>query len=71
MSVTIQDDRITGISVISSGDDPDFFGDAAASVIPAILNSQRTDVSAVSGATYSSRGIMDAVRNALANALDQ
>ena len=70
VSVTLQGDRITNVSVVSSGDDPDFFGDASSSVIPAIISRQSADVSAVSGATYSSYGIMNAVRAALAAALN-
>lgn len=65
VSVTISDDRITEIAVLSHMDDSDYMGDAQTGVIAAILLMQRTDVSAVSGATYSSEGIMEAVAAAL------
>ena len=68
VSVTISDDVITSIHVDSYIDDDDYFGDAQSAVIPAILSTQSPDVSAVSGATYSSKGIMAAVREALAKA---
>lgn len=67
VSVTIQDDVITAISVVSYGDDDLYFGDAKA-VISSILSAQSTNVDAISGATYSSRGILNAVANALASA---
>ena len=68
VSVTISDDVITSVTVDSYIDDDDYFGDAQSAVIPSILSAQSPDVSAVSGATYSSKGIMSAVRDALAKA---
>ena len=66
--MTISDDVITSISIDSYIDDDDYFGDAQSGVVSAILSTQSPDVSAVSGATYSSKGIMAAVRDALAQA---
>ena len=63
--VTVSGGRITDVTILSSQDDSDFFQRAQSSVIPAILNAQSINVSAVSGATYSSRGILEAVANAL------
>lgn len=68
VSVTIAQDVITSITVDSYLDDDDYFGDAQSTILPAILSAQSPDVNAVSGATYSSKGIMDAVRDALAKA---
>ena len=68
VSVTISDDVITSISIDSYMDDDDYFGDVQSGVVSAILSTQSPDVSAVSGATYSSKGIMAAVRDALAKA---
>jgi DMSO/TMAO reductase YedYZ heme-binding membrane subunit/uncharacterized protein with FMN-binding domain len=67
VSVTIQDDVITAISVTSSSDDEPFWSDGKA-VIGRILSAQSTNVDAVSGATCSSDGILDAVDAALKNA---
>ena len=68
VSVTIAQDIITAITVDSYIDDDDYFGDAQSTILPAILSAQSPDVNAVSGATYSSKGIMDAVRDAMAKA---
>lgn len=68
VSVTISGDQITTISVTSHEDDPEYMSDAQSGVIASILLMQNTSVSAVSGATYSSEGIMDAVAAALAKA---
>ena len=63
--VTVEGGRITDVTILSSKDDDDFFRRAQAGVIPAILQAQNVNVSAVSGATYSSRGILEAVTDAL------
>ena len=65
VQVTVEDGYITDITVLSCRDDREFFQKAQSAVINAILNAQTTDVSAVSGATFSSNGIMDAVADAL------
>ena len=66
--VTIRDDRITDIIAETEEDDDSYFADAKVVVIPAILLSQTAEVDACSGATYSSNGIMAAVRAALESA---
>lgn len=63
--VTVSGGRITDVTILSSQDDNDFFQRAQSGVIPAILNAQSVNVSAVSGATWSSRGILEAVADAL------
>ena len=63
--VTVEGGRITDVTILSSRDDSDFFQRAESGVIPAILQAQSVNVSAVSGATYSSRGILEAVADAL------
>lgn len=68
VSVTISGDKITGITVTSHVDDEEYMGSAKTGVITSILLFQSTNVSAVSGATYSSEGIMDAVADALKSA---
>jgi len=67
VSVTIQNDTITNISVDSSRDDEPYFTDAL-SVIDRMVEANSTDVDTVSGATYSSGGIIDATANALKQA---
>lgn len=66
--VTIQDDIITDITAETDESDNSYFMDAKNAVIPAIIQNQSADVDACSGATYSSNGIMAAVRVALESA---
>ena len=66
--VTIQNDTITDITAETTESDDSYFADAQRTVIPAIIRSQAADVDACSGATYSSNGIMAAVRTALEQA---
>ncbi len=68
VNVTIVHDEITAITAKSTEEDPWYFEQAEKSVIEAILAGQNTEVDAVSGATYSSKGIMQAVENALQQA---
>lgn len=68
VSVTIKNDIIMNVEVLSNEDTPRFFDNASSQVISDILNTQSADVDAVSRATYSSVGIMDAVKNALEKA---
>ena len=69
VSVTVKDHKITAIKVLSNSDDAAFFNRASAGVIKNILAKQSLKVDVVSGATYSSNGIMEAVRNALKKAV--
>ena len=66
--VTILNDTITDITAETEESDDSYFFDAKSAVIPAIILSQAADVDACSGATYSSNGIMEAVRTALEQA---
>lgn len=68
VSVTVKNGKITGITTVSYGDDAPFYSRAFSSVVKEIIHSQSTDVNAVSGATFSSNGIMSAVEDALASA---
>lgn len=69
VAVTIMDKKITSIDVLSSTDDEAFFN-RAKGVIDRIISSQSFDVDVVSGATYSSNGIIGAVKNALTGEKD-
>lgn len=70
VQVTIKDHKITAINVVSNQDTPSYFSRASA-LINTIIQKQSTSVDTVSGATYSSRGIIEAVRNALKRAAGQ
>jgi Polyferredoxin len=65
VKVKVSGGQIASIDVESYSDDEQFFSRAKNTVIAEIISGQTTDVSTVSGATYSSRGIMQAVANAL------
>ena len=68
VEVVIADGKISNISVVSHNDDSSFMSQAQG-LIPNIISFQSTNVDAVSGATYSSRGIIDSVRAALKQAV--
>lgn len=69
VSVLIKDKQIVLIDILSSSDDAAFFTRAKA-VIDKIIEGQTLDVDTVSGATFSSRGIISAVKNALTGEKD-
>ena len=69
VSVQIKDKQIVSIDILSSSDDAAFFSRAKA-VIDKIIEGQTLDVDTVSGATFSSRGIISAVKNALTGEKD-
>ena len=68
VSVTILEGKITDISVVSApGETPSYFS-SAKSVLSSMLSAQSPNVDTVSGATYSSTGIINAVKSALSQA---
>ena len=62
VSVTIADGKIANIETLSNGDIPQYFERASGTITKEILSKQSTSVDTVSGATYSSRGIISAVK---------
>ena len=60
-----EDPTITDITVLSYSDDRQYFSRAQSGMITGILNTQSVDVSTVSGATFSSNSILEAVADAL------
>ena len=67
VQITVAEDKITDITLLSAEDEEEYLS-RAKQVIPAILEGQSPNVDAVSGATYSSTGILNAVKLALAKA---
>ena len=67
VSVTVSGGKITEINIVDTGDDEEYLIDAK-DVIPQIIEKQSTEVDAVSGATHSSKGIINAVAKALESA---
>ncbi len=68
VTITIENDKITAVEASSEEEDTWYFDQAKSDVIGAIIAFQSTEVDAVSGATYSSKGIMKAVEAALGQA---
>ena len=71
VQVTVEDGFIADIAVLSFQDDREFFQKAQSSVVGGILTEQTPDVDAVSGATFSSKSIMEAVADALESGLGE
>lgn len=67
VSVTIAGGKIISIEILSSGDDSAYLS-RAKGVISSVISAQSTSVDTVSGATYSSKGILMAIKNALLQA---
>lgn len=70
VAVEIKDKKIVAITVLNVEADDAAFFNRAKGVIDRIIQSQNLDVDVVSGATYSSRGIISAVKNALTGEKD-
>ena len=67
VSVTISGDKITAVNVVSGSDDEPYFSTAKA-LTSTIVSNQSADVATVSGATFSSNGIIGAAKNAISQA---
>jgi uncharacterized protein with FMN-binding domain len=70
VEVTIENDLITDITVISHNEDKGYYETAFSQVSAKIISSQSLDVDTVSGATISSNGLIEAVEDALSQADD-
>ena len=68
VEVTLSGDEITSINVVSAPGEDSAYLSQAESVIDSIIGAQSTDVDTVSGATFSSTGILNAVDEALGKA---
>ena len=68
VEITIKDNTITNVKVLYHNDDYNWFIRAEDRIIQNIIETQSTDVDTVSGATYSSRGIIEGAISALESA---
>ena len=68
VQVTLKDDEITDIQVTSAPGEDSAYLSQGEGVISAIISAQSTDVDTVSGATFSSTGIINAVIDAIGKA---
>ncbi|HPY85712.1 MAG TPA: FMN-binding protein [Ruminococcus flavefaciens] len=68
VKITIENDKVVSIEASSAEEDLSYFNSAKDAVIRSIISAQDTYVDAVSGATYSSNAIMEAVEKAMESA---
>ena len=71
VQVTLENDTITDIQVVSAPVEDSAYLSQGQGVISTILAAQSTDVDTISGATFSSTGIINAVNDALGKAENQ
>lgn len=68
VEVTLENDTLTNISVVSAPGEDGAYLSQAQGVISTVLSEQSTNVDTVSGATFSSTGILNAIDDALTKA---
>lgn len=68
VSVVVQNGAVTDISIVEERETPQYF-QRAKEIIQTIIDGQSLEVDSVTGATYSSKGIQNAVYNALQDAV--
>ena len=68
VQVTVSGGKITAVDILSASGETGSYFASAQGVVSKVLSSQSPNVDAVSGATYSSNGIIQAVQNALSQA---
>ena len=65
VEVTVKDGQITDVKIVSAAGETEPYFSLAKSVIDQVMQKQTWEVDVASGATYSSRGILGAIQNAL------
>lgn len=68
VQVTVSGGQITAVDILSAAGETGSYFSSARGVVSEVLSSQSPNVDAISGATYSSNGIIQAVQNALSQA---
>ncbi len=69
LRVKVEKGEITDISIVSAEKEDEAYLSMAETMIPAMMKAQSADVDTVTGATFSSTGIRDAVSQALKKAV--
>ncbi len=69
VSVTVSGGNISSVEIVSAEKEDGAYLTMAQDIIPAIIKAQSAEVDTVSGATFSSTGIRDAVEQALEKAV--
>jgi uncharacterized protein with FMN-binding domain len=67
-AVTVEDGRITNVEIVSAPDEDAAYLETAKQVLSDIVEAQSAQVDAISGATFSSTGIIEGAQNALLEA---
>lgn len=65
VEVTVKDGSITEIQVLEQAETPNIYAGAEEQFIPELIKTQNLEIDAVGGATNSSNGLREAVKNAL------
>ena len=65
VEVTVKDGNITSVKLVEHGETDGIYQGAESNVVTDIIRKQTTEVDTVTGATNTSKGIMEAVKNAL------
>ena len=65
VEVTVKDGSITEIRVLEQAETPNIYAGAEEQFIPELIKTQNLEIDAVAGATNSSNGLREAVKNAL------
>ena len=71
VEVVIEDGAINEINILEANDEDSAYLTTAKSILDDMLKAQSADVDTISGATFSSTGIRDAVAEALEQAVDE
>ncbi len=71
VEVTIENGYIAAIKIVSYIDDESYFRKASSKILDRVIEAQSVGVDTVSGATYSSNGILEAVADALRMSAEQ
>jgi uncharacterized protein with FMN-binding domain len=69
--VKVKDGAVESITILDHSDDDEFFNRSNVTISSEIIATQSLDIDGVSGATFSSKGILSAVDDALSNASTQ
>ncbi len=69
VQTTIKDDQIIDIQILSHRESRGYYERAFEQIPASIISTQSTNVDTISGATYTSKGIINGVKEALSQAL--
>jgi len=70
VEITVDGGQVVAVEVVDHADTPDYF-EQAKNVLDEIKSQQSLEVDTVSGATASSRGILNAIKDAMLNGFDE